>query len=111
MLWSQVRLQRCKNDPKRSPFDKIDESFFNHDSESFERHEHDRIFYKKSGLREITLKINLLLNLQMKYLGAYSVNNELLVVLHLRIVVILVGANYIACENQKSNPISSSSEW
>ncbi len=51
----QVRLQRCKNDPKRSPFDKIDESFFNHDSESFERHEHDRIFYKKSGLREITL--------------------------------------------------------
>ena len=23
----QVRLQRCKNDPKRSPFDKIDESF------------------------------------------------------------------------------------
>jgi hypothetical protein len=51
----QVRLQRCKNDPKRSPFDKIDESFFNHDSEIFERHEHDRIFYKKSGLREITL--------------------------------------------------------
>jgi hypothetical protein len=36
-------------------FDKIDESIFNHDSESFERHEHDRIFYKKSGLREITL--------------------------------------------------------
>jgi hypothetical protein len=50
-----VRLQRCKNDPKRSPFDKIDESFFNHDSKIFERHEHDRIFYKKSGLREITL--------------------------------------------------------
>jgi hypothetical protein len=46
----QVRLQRCKNDPKCSPFDKIDESFFNHDSEIFERHEHDRIFYKKSGL-------------------------------------------------------------
>jgi len=51
----QVRLQRCKDDPKRSPFDKIDESFFNHDSEIFERLEHDRIFYKKSGLREITL--------------------------------------------------------
>jgi len=51
----QVRLQRCKNDPKRSPFDKIDESFFNHDSEIFERHECDRIFYKKSGLSEITL--------------------------------------------------------
>jgi hypothetical protein len=44
----QVRLHRCKNDPKRSPFDKIDESFFNHDSEIFERHEHERIFYKKS---------------------------------------------------------------
>jgi hypothetical protein len=51
----QVRLQRCKDDPKRSPFDKIDESFFNHDSEIFERLEYDRIFYKKSGLREITL--------------------------------------------------------
>jgi len=51
----QVRLQRCKDDPKRSPFDKIDESFFNHDSEIFERHEHDRIFYKQSGLHEITL--------------------------------------------------------
>ena len=51
----QVRLQRCRNDPKRSPFDKIDESFFNHDSEIFDRLEHDRIFYKKSGLREITL--------------------------------------------------------
>jgi len=51
----QVRLQRCKNDPKRSPFDKIDESFFNHDSEIFERHEHDGIFYKKSGIHEITL--------------------------------------------------------
>ena len=51
----QVRLQRCKDDPKRSPFDKIDESFFNHDSEIFERHEHDRIFYKKCGLHEITL--------------------------------------------------------
>ena len=50
----QVRFQRCKNDPKRSPFDKIDESFFNHDSEIFDRLEHDRIFYKKSGLREIT---------------------------------------------------------
>jgi thymidylate kinase len=51
----QVRLQRCKKDPKRSPFDKIDESFFNQDSEIFERYEHERIFYKKSGLREITL--------------------------------------------------------
>jgi hypothetical protein len=51
----QVRLQRCKNDPKLSPFDKIDESFFNHDSEIFDRHDQDRIFYKKSGLREITL--------------------------------------------------------
>ena len=51
----QLRLQRCKNDPKHSPFDKIDESFFNHDSEIFEKHEHDRIFYKKSGLRKITL--------------------------------------------------------
>jgi len=51
----QVRLQRCKNDPKYSPFDKIDASFFNHDSEIFERHEHDRIFYKKSSLGEITL--------------------------------------------------------
>ncbi|MFY9872481.1 MAG: hypothetical protein WAK17_22450 [Candidatus Nitrosopolaris sp.] len=51
----QVRLQRCKNDPNHSPFDKIDESFFNRDSEIFERHEHERIFYKKSGLREITL--------------------------------------------------------
>jgi hypothetical protein len=52
---NQVRLQRCKDDPKRSPFDKIYESFFNHDSEIFERLEYDRIFYKKSGLREITL--------------------------------------------------------
>jgi hypothetical protein len=51
----QVRLQRCKNDPKRSPFDKIDESFFNHDSEIFDRLEHDRIFYKQSGLHETTL--------------------------------------------------------
>ncbi len=51
----QVRLQRCKKDPKRSPFDKIDESFFNHDSEIFDRLEHDRIFYKQSGLHEITL--------------------------------------------------------
>jgi len=51
----EIRLQRCKNDLKRSPFDKIDESFFNHDSEIFERLEHDRIFYKKSGLHEITL--------------------------------------------------------
>ena len=49
-----MRLQRCKNDPKRSPFDKI-ESFFNHDSEIFDRLEHDRIFYKQSGLHEITL--------------------------------------------------------
>ena len=49
-----MRLQRCKNDPNRSPFDKIDESFFNRDSEIFERHEHGS-FYKKSGLREITL--------------------------------------------------------
>ena len=51
----EMRLRRCKDDPKRSPFDKIDESFFNHDSEIFERHEHDRIFYKQSGLHEITL--------------------------------------------------------
>jgi hypothetical protein len=28
----ELRLHRCRNDPKRNPFDKIDEMFFNHDS-------------------------------------------------------------------------------
>ena len=50
-----MRLQRCKNDPKRSPFDIIDEFFFNHDSETFERLERDGGFQKKSGAHEITV--------------------------------------------------------
>jgi hypothetical protein len=33
----ETRLQRCKKDPKRNPFDKIDVMFFNHDSETSER--------------------------------------------------------------------------
>jgi thymidylate kinase len=51
----EMRLKRCKNDPKRSPFDKIDEFFFNHDSEIFEKLEHAGVFQKKSGVHEITL--------------------------------------------------------
>jgi tRNA uridine 5-carbamoylmethylation protein Kti12 len=43
----EIRLQRCKNDPKRNPFDIIDEHFFNHDSEIFERLERDGVFQKK----------------------------------------------------------------
>jgi thymidylate kinase len=50
-----IRLQRCKNDPKRNPFDIIDEHFFNHDSEIFERLERDGVFQKKFGIPEITL--------------------------------------------------------
>jgi thymidylate kinase len=49
----EVRLDRCKNDPKRTPFDKIDEVFFNYDSETFERFQH--IFQEKSGIHEIVL--------------------------------------------------------
>jgi AAA domain len=49
----EVRLARCKNDPKRSPFDKIDEAFFNFDSETFESSQH--IFQQKSGIHEIVL--------------------------------------------------------
>jgi thymidylate kinase len=51
----EIRLQRCKNDPKRNPFDIIDEQFFNHDSEIFERLERDGVFQKKFGVPEITL--------------------------------------------------------
>ena len=49
----EVRLDRCKNDPKRIPFDKIDEAFFNYDSETFERFQH--IFQEKSGIHQIVL--------------------------------------------------------
>ena len=51
----EMRLQRCKKDPKRNPFDKIDEMFFNHDSERFERLQQDGIFQEKTGIYEITL--------------------------------------------------------
>jgi hypothetical protein len=51
----EMRLRRCKNDPKRSPFDIIDEFFFNHDSDTFERLERDGVFQKKSAVHEITL--------------------------------------------------------
>jgi len=51
----EIRLQRCKNDPKRNPFDIIDEDFFNHDSKIFERLERDGGFQKKFGVPEITL--------------------------------------------------------
>ena len=50
----EIRLHRCRNDPKRNPFDKIDEMFFNHDSETFERI-HRGFFQEKSAIREITL--------------------------------------------------------
>jgi hypothetical protein len=65
----EMRLHRCRTDPKRNPFDKIDEMFFNHDSDSFERIQHYDVFQEKSGIREITLipKINLLLKWQMKF--------------------------------------------
>lgn len=46
----EIRLQRCKNDPKRNPFDIIDEHFFNHDSEIFERLERDGGFQKEFGV-------------------------------------------------------------
>ena len=49
----EVHLHRCKNDPKRTPFDKIDEVFFNHDSETFQRLQH--VFQEKSGIHEIVL--------------------------------------------------------
>jgi len=49
----EVRLDRCKNDRKRTPFDKIDEVFFNHDSETFIRFQH--VFQEKSGIHEIVL--------------------------------------------------------
>ena len=52
----EMRLHRCRNDPKRNPFDKIDEMFFNHDSETFERIQRYGVFQEKSGIREITLK-------------------------------------------------------
>lgn len=51
----EIRLQRCRNDPNRSPFDVIDEFFFNHDSEIFETLELDALFQKKAGVHEITL--------------------------------------------------------
>ena len=50
-----MRLHRCRNDPKRNPFDKIDEMFFNHDSETFERIQRYAVFQEKCGIREITL--------------------------------------------------------
>ena len=46
----QLRLQRCKMIQSVVLLIKV--AFFNHDSE---RLEYDRIFYKKSSLREITL--------------------------------------------------------
>jgi cytidylate kinase len=51
----EMRLQRCKKDPRRNPFDKIDEMFFNHDSERFDRLHQDGIFQEKTGIYEITL--------------------------------------------------------
>jgi thymidylate kinase len=51
----EIRLQRCKNDPKHNPFDLIDEHFFNHDSEIFERLEREGVFRKKFGVPEIIL--------------------------------------------------------
>ena len=42
----EIRLQRCRKDPKRSPFDKIDEMFFNHDSERFDRLQRNGFFSK-----------------------------------------------------------------
>ena len=51
----EMRLHRCRNDPKRNPFDKIDEMFFNHDSETFERIQRYAVFQQESGIREITL--------------------------------------------------------
>jgi thymidylate kinase len=50
----EARLHRCKNDPKRYPFDKIDEVFFNYNSETFERFQD--VFQEKSGIHEIVLK-------------------------------------------------------
>ena len=51
----EIRLHRCRNDLKRNPFDKIDEMFFNHDSETFERIQRYGVFQEKSGKLEITL--------------------------------------------------------
>ena len=51
----EMRLHRCRNDPKRNPFDKIDEMFFNHDSETFERLQRDSVVQKKSGIHERTM--------------------------------------------------------
>jgi hypothetical protein len=51
----EVRLDRCRNDPKRSPFDKIDEIFFNYDSETFESLQREAVFQKESGIHEIIL--------------------------------------------------------
>ena len=51
----EMRLHRCRNDPKRNPFDKIDEMFFNHDSETFKRIQREGVFQKKSDIHEIIL--------------------------------------------------------
>ena len=51
----ELRLHRCRNDPKRSPFDKIDEILFNHDSEIFESLQQEGVFQKESGIHEIIL--------------------------------------------------------
>ena len=45
----EIRLQRCRKDPKRNPFDKIDEMFFNYDNERFDRLQRDRVFQKNQA--------------------------------------------------------------
>ncbi len=72
----ELRLHRCRNDPKRSPFDKIDEILFNHDSEIFESLQRDGVFQKESGIHEI------ILNTENK--SASHVTDEILC--HLRLV-------------------------
>lgn len=49
VLWArkEIRLHRCKSDPKRRPFDIIDQSFFDYDSETFETLERDGVFQKE----------------------------------------------------------------
>ena len=45
----EMRLLRCRKDPKRNPFDKIDEMFFNYDNERFDRLQRDRVFQKNQA--------------------------------------------------------------
>ena len=45
----EMRLLRCRKDPKRNPFDKIDEMFFNYDNQRFDRLQRDRVFQKNQA--------------------------------------------------------------